>query len=44
VNVPDLLEVLGAWDLAGVPQDVNGDGIVNVLDVLEVLAAWGPCP
>ena len=38
-----LLAVLAAWGSTGVPEDVNGDGVVNVLDLLEVLAAWGPC-
>jgi hypothetical protein len=28
----------------GIPEDINGDGIVNTADLLLLLAAWGPCP
>lgn len=28
----------------GIPEDINGDGIVNTEDLLLLLAAWGPCP
>ncbi len=26
-----------------IPEDVNGDGLVDVLDLLAVIAAWGSC-
>ena len=26
-----------------VPEDVNGDGVVDVLDLLAVVGSWGPC-
>jgi hypothetical protein len=42
--VLDLLAVLAAWGSSGgVPEDVNGDGVVDVLDLLVVLTEWGPC-
>lgn len=44
VDVPDLLQVIGAWGATGVPQDLDGDGVVGVGDLLQVIAAWGPCP
>ena len=25
----------------GMPQDVNGDGVVDVEDLLAIIAAWG---
>ena len=28
---------------AGIPGDINGDGIVSVDDLLEIIGAWGPC-
>jgi len=30
--------------IAGCPEDVTGDGVVDVLDLLAILAAWGDCP
>ena len=31
------------WVMAtnSLPEDVNGDGVVNVSDLLAVIAAWG---
>lgn len=29
---------------AAVPNDLNGDGVVDVSDLLAVLASWGGCP
>ena len=26
------------------PEDINGDGVVDVLDLLALLGAWGECP
>ena len=26
-----------------IPEDVNGDGVVDVLDLMLVISAWGPC-
>ena len=26
-----------------IPEDVNGDGVVNISDLLAVVGAWGPC-
>ena len=26
-----------------VPEDINGDGVVNVVDLLIVVGSWGPC-
>jgi hypothetical protein len=31
-------------DDAGIPGDIDGDGLVNVNDFLLMLAAWGDCP
>ena len=25
------------------PEDVNGDGVIDVGDLLSVVGAWGPC-
>jgi hypothetical protein len=41
VDVLDLLAVIIAWGLSGVPEDINNDGIVNVLDLLLVITDWG---
>jgi hypothetical protein len=43
VDVLDLLEVLAAWNMAGVPANVTCSGIVDVQDLLAVLGSWGPC-
>ncbi|MCP3905808.1 MAG: hypothetical protein GY715_19450 [Planctomycetes bacterium] len=40
-------DVVVAWLLpepAPIPEDVNGDGVVNFADILTVIGAWGPCP
>lgn len=29
--------------VAGVPGDLNGDGVVNVMDLLQLLGEWGQC-
>ena len=39
-----LLQVIGAWGATGVPEDLDGDGVVGVGDLLAVIAAWGMCP
>jgi hypothetical protein len=31
-------------DCEGLPEDINGDGVINTEDLLLLLAAWGPCP
>jgi WD40 repeat protein len=31
-------------ECAGVPGDIDGDGIVGILDFLAMLGAWGDCP
>ena len=41
LDASDLLDVLANWGAAGVPADINGDGVVDVLDLLAVIAAWG---
>jgi len=28
---------------AGMPGDINGDGVVSFADLLAVISAWGPC-
>jgi len=28
-------------DGGGLPEDVNGDGVVNVTDLLAIIGAWG---
>jgi len=44
VDVEDLLQLIGAWQLTGPrPQDINGDQVVNVEDLLILIAAWGSC-
>ncbi len=43
VDVTDLLALLGAWGLTGVPEDLTGDGVVDVNDLLALLGVWGPC-
>jgi hypothetical protein len=30
-------------DCTSLPEDLNGDGVVDVTDLLALLAAWGPC-
>src|SRR3989304_3844852 len=30
-------------DGAGIPGDVNGDGLVDVQDLVEVVLSWGQC-
>ncbi|MHC4304790.1 MAG: hypothetical protein ACYSW2_09895 [Planctomycetota bacterium] len=34
---------MAVWGQSGVPEDINGDGIVDILDFLELIASWGPC-
>jgi hypothetical protein len=43
VNFTDLNAVLGAFGQtgAGIPADVNGDGVVNFSDLNQVLGAFG---
>jgi len=39
-------DVAVAWLLPEpppIPEDVNGDGVVNFADILSVIGAWGPC-
>ncbi len=45
VNVPDLLALLGRWEMdQGLTTcDFDGGGIA-VPDLLKLLANWGPCP
>ncbi len=36
-----------AWllpEAPDIPEDINGDGVVDVLDLLLLLGAWGDCP
>ena len=45
VDVPDLLSLLGQWNLdPGGPPDFDGNGAVDVADLLKLLGQWGPCP
>ena len=41
VGVPDLLTLLGFWNMPG--GDLNGDGTTSVPDLLILLSSWGPC-
>ena len=27
-----------------IPEDVNGDGVINVSDLLAIISVWGACP
>jgi hypothetical protein len=38
----DGVELIGI-DCESLPEDINGDGVINVLDLLSLLDAWGPC-
>ena len=46
VGVLDLLQVLGAWGLAGAsgPCDLDRDDDVDVVDLTFLLQSWGSCP
>ena len=43
VDFADLLRILGAWGMKGVPEDVDGSGTVDMADVLAVISQWGDC-
>lgn len=43
VDLVDFLALVSQWGVAGVPCDIDGNG-VSVTDVLQMLANWGSCP
>ncbi|MHC5113325.1 MAG: S8 family serine peptidase [Planctomycetota bacterium] len=40
----DAIQIVSEECDAGIPGDVNGDGVVNFGDILAVIGAWGACP
>ncbi|MDP7030070.1 MAG: S8 family serine peptidase [Phycisphaerales bacterium] len=42
-NIDDV-QIVAVAPSAGVPGDLNGDGMVGTDDLLIVIAEWGPCP
>ncbi|MFK7961226.1 MAG: dockerin type I domain-containing protein [Phycisphaerales bacterium] len=43
-NWPFAVAWYGPEGAAGIPEDINGDGVVDFGDLLAVISEWGTCP